>query len=92
MPFGEEVADLVEETYRTGNTMGRAFGELLRKLLPKFDILQLDPLLPEFRELAAPALRAAVEAHSQLTEKMLVRNRELVAAGYHAQVHVEPQT
>src|SRR5215469_14269736 len=33
MPFGAEVADLVEETYRSGNTMGRAFGELLRRLL-----------------------------------------------------------
>ncbi|MEI9971457.1 MAG: bacillithiol biosynthesis BshC [Ignavibacteriota bacterium] len=26
MPFGEEVADLVEECYRGGNTMGGAFG------------------------------------------------------------------
>ena len=92
MPFGEEVADLVEWTYRGGNTMGGAFGELLRKLLGRFDILQLDPMLPEFRELAAPALRAAVEAHPDLTQQMLARNRELVAAGYHAQVHVEEQT
>ena len=33
MPFGEEVADMVEETYRPGSTMGKAFGELLRRLL-----------------------------------------------------------
>jgi bacillithiol biosynthesis cysteine-adding enzyme BshC len=92
MPFGEEVADLVEETYRGGNTMGTAFGELVRKLLARFDLLQLDPMLPEFRELAAPALHAAVEAHADLTQRMLERNRELVAAGYHAQVHVEEQT
>ena len=64
MPFGEEVADLVEETYRGGNTMGGAFGELIRKLLARFDIPQLDPMLPEFRALAAPALRAAVESHA----------------------------
>ena len=25
LPCGEEVADLVEETYRAGNTMGKAF-------------------------------------------------------------------
>jgi uncharacterized protein YllA (UPF0747 family) len=49
-------------------------------------------MLPEFRELAAPALHAAVEAHADLTQRMLERNRELVAAGYHAQVHVEEQT
>src|SRR5581483_5317269 len=27
LPFGEEVADLVEETYRGGSTLGGAFGE-----------------------------------------------------------------
>jgi bacillithiol biosynthesis cysteine-adding enzyme BshC len=92
LPFGEEVADLVEETYRGGSTMGAAFGELLRKLLARFDIPQVDPLLPEFRELAAPALRAAVEGHAELTAGMLARNQALTAAGYHTQVHVEEQT
>ena len=61
LPFGEEVADLVEETYRAGNTMGQAFSELLRRLLARFDVPQVDPMLPVFRELAAPALRTAVE-------------------------------
>ena len=92
LPFGEEVADLVEDSYRGGNTMGHAFGELMRNLLPSFNILQLDPLEPEFRALAAPALRAALEKHWELTRDLLERNRELVAAGYHAQVHVEEQT
>ena len=72
--------------------MGTAFRELSRKLLARYDIPQLDPMLPEFRALAAPALRATLEAHPALTARMLARNRELVAAGYHAQVHVEEQT
>jgi bacillithiol biosynthesis cysteine-adding enzyme BshC len=92
LPFGEEVADLVEETYRAGSTMGSAFGELMRKLLPALDILQVDPMLPAFRELAAPSLRAAVEAAPELTARVLEQNSELAAAGYHAQVHVESQT
>jgi bacillithiol biosynthesis cysteine-adding enzyme BshC len=92
MPFGEEVADMVEECYRGGSTMGAAFSELTRKLLARFDIPQLDPMRPEFRALAAPALRATVEAHADLTRQMLARNQELAAAGYHAQVHVEEQT
>jgi bacillithiol biosynthesis cysteine-adding enzyme BshC len=92
LPFGEEVADLVEETYRSGSTMGKAFGELLRHLLAKFDVLQVDPMLPEFRELAAPTIRAAVEAAPDLTAGLLARNQELMDAGYHAQVHVEDQT
>jgi bacillithiol biosynthesis cysteine-adding enzyme BshC len=92
LPFADEVADLAAEAYSSGKTMGAAFGALLRKLLARFDILQVDPMLPAFRELAAPALRAAVEAGPELTASVLERNRELAAAGYHTQVHVEPQT
>ena len=92
MAFGEEVADVVEEAYRGGSTMGKAFGELLRKLLVGFDVPLVDPMRPEFRELAAPAMRAAVEAAPELTTAVLARNKELAAAGYHAQVHMEEQT
>ena len=92
LPFGEEVADLVEETYRAGNTMGMAFGELLRRLLERFDILYLDPMLPAFRSLAAPALASAVRAAADLTKGVVARNRELAEAGYHAQVHIEDHT
>jgi bacillithiol biosynthesis cysteine-adding enzyme BshC len=92
MPYGEEVADLVEETYRAGSTMGKSFGELLGRLLERFDVLQVDPIQPAFRQLAAPLMRAAVESAPELTAALLERNRELAAAGYHAQVHVEEQT
>jgi bacillithiol biosynthesis cysteine-adding enzyme BshC len=92
LPFCGEVAALVEECYATGRTMGQAFGDLLRRLLARFDIPQLDPMLPAFRALAAPVLRKAVEMAPELTAAVLDRNRELVEAGYHAQVHIEPQT
>ncbi len=92
LPYGDEVSALVEESYQTGRTMGEAFGGLLRRLLADYDILQVDPMLPQFRALAAPALRAAVEATPDLNDHLLARNRELAAAGYHAQVHVEPHT
>jgi uncharacterized protein YllA (UPF0747 family) len=49
-------------------------------------------MLPQFRELAAPAIRQAVEAAPELAERLRERGRELAAAGYHAQVHVEEQT
>ncbi len=92
LPFGDEVTDLVEECYRAGSTMGKAFGELMRSLFARYDILQVDPLLPEFRQLAAPALRNAVAAGGELHAQVLARNKELAEAGYHAQVHVEEQT
>ena len=92
LPFADEVVALTTDAYRSGNTMGRAFGDLLHLLLAKFDILQVDPLLPAFRQLAAPVLRAAVEAAPELSAAILARNQELAAAGYHAQVHMEEQT
>ena len=72
--------------------MGSAFGKLLRELLGRFDMPLVDPMLPAFRKLAAPALRAAVEAAPELTARILDRNRALSAAGYHDQVHIEDHT
>jgi bacillithiol biosynthesis cysteine-adding enzyme BshC len=92
LPFADEVTDLVAESYRPGETMGGAFGGLLRKMLARFDVLQVDPIRPSFRRLAAPLLQAAVKAAPELTAAVLERNRLLNEAGYHAQVHVEEQT
>ena len=92
LPFLDEAAGLAEESYRPGATMGEAFGVWLRRTLKEFDILQVDPMLPQFRELAAPAIRTALEAAPELSARVLERGRELVAAGYHAQVHVDEHT
>ncbi len=92
LPFAGEVVAQVEACYVPGSTMGQSFQALLARLLARFDILYLDPMLPEFRELAAPALCRAVEAAPDLTAAVLGRNQELTAAGYHRQVHVEETT
>jgi len=92
LPHAEEVADLVAEAYRPGCTMGQSFSHLLGRLLARYDIPRVDPMSPEFRALAAPAMRRAVAAAGELTKGVLERNRALAKAGYHAQVHVEPHT
>ncbi len=92
LPHGGEVCALVEECYTPGETLGAAFASLLKRLLAPYGVLFLDPMRPGVRSLAAPLIRQAVEAAPALTAGLLERNRELEAAGYHAQVHVEPQT
>src|SRR5579872_1821191 len=92
LPFRDEIVDLVAAAYKPGVTMGRAFGELLRSLLKPYEILQVDPMLPAFRDLAAPVIADAVGAMPELTEGILARSKELADCGYHAQVHIEPQT
>src|SRR5205823_13496953 len=91
-PFGPEVAEAVEQTYRPGVSFGAAFEHLLRHLLGKWGLLFVDPLNPAVRKIAAPLLHHAVERAGNLKQRLLERNAALVAAGYHAQVHVEPQT
>lgn len=91
-PFGGEVSDRVAQAYLPGRTLGAAFGQLLSDLLRSFDIPRIDPMQPCVRRLAAPLLREAVGRAPELTRMVLERNRELAAAGYHAQVHVEEQT
>jgi len=91
-PFGDEVSKLVAESYKPGASFGAAFQALLERLLAKRGLLFIDPLDQGVRRMAAPLLREALEDGENLHAKLLERNRELEAAGYHAQVHVEAKT
>ncbi len=91
-PYGAEVADMVRDAYRPGATFGQAFQALLQRLLAKCGLLFVDPLDQAVRNLAAPVLRRALGDGDGLKNLLLDRNRELEAAGYHAQVHLEQKT
>lgn len=92
LPFGAEVGAWVEASYRPGVTLGSAFRDLLKQMVQSLGILFLDPMAPAVRQIAAPLLRDAVAAAPGLVARLLERNGELTAAGYHAQVHVEDNT
>jgi bacillithiol biosynthesis cysteine-adding enzyme BshC len=92
LPFGAEVADLVEEAYRPGRTLGESFRQLVRTLLARFDLLYLDPLAGDVRQIGGPFLLDAISVAPDLKQDLLSRNTELEEAGYHAQVHIEQNT
>jgi bacillithiol synthase len=73
-------------------TWASAFHELLREILGAFPFVYVDPMQAEIRRIAAPLLREAAGRGPELTEALLRRNGELTAAGYHAQVHLEPKS
>jgi bacillithiol biosynthesis cysteine-adding enzyme BshC len=91
-PHGEEVAEMVRAAYPAGATFGAAFRALLERLLAGRDLLLVDPLDESVRRLAAPLLQEAVRQDEGLHGKLIERGKELEAAGYHAQVHVEAKT
>ena len=94
----EALVQVVEESRDAGELA--AAGNVNRQLRVapqphehiRLDILQIDPMAPGVRELAAPTIRAALSQAPELKRLVLERNRELNAAGYHAQVHVEDET
>ena len=90
--YGSQIVDLVEASYRPGVTMAQGFRTLLKRLLGEIDLPMLDPLDPAIRSLAAPFLSEALAAAPDLKARLLERSAQLSAAGYHAQVLVEPKT
>jgi len=91
-PYGEEITAMVRDAYQPGATFGGAFQALLERLLAGRGLLFLDPLDEQIRKLAAPVLREALKDGDHLRDKLLDRNKDLEASGYHAQVHIEPHT
>jgi bacillithiol biosynthesis cysteine-adding enzyme BshC len=89
---GDEVAARVREAYQPGVTMGAGFRALLKTLLAKLNLLYLDPLDPAIRKISAPLIAKALHMAPELKAALLQRNRDLEAAGYHAQVHIEEKT
>jgi bacillithiol biosynthesis cysteine-adding enzyme BshC len=88
----EEVVAAVADAYKPGVTMGAGFRALLSKLLGRIGMLVLDPLDPQLRNVGAPLMAEALAAAPHLKKALLNRNKELTAAGYHAQVNVEEGT
>src|SRR5579884_2802975 len=92
MPFGDEAYELAAAAYQPGATFAGAFEATLRPLLEKWGIVFIDPLDRGLRRIAAPLLRDALTHAGDLKQELLERNEELVRAGYHAQVLIEPHT
>ncbi len=88
-PHGAEIAAAVAKAYVPGRTYGQAFRDLVKEFLGSHEVLFLDPLSPKIREIAAPFLADAASKSAELSAAVYARSQELVAAGYHAQVHLE---
>ncbi len=89
MPFAAETIALVESAYKDGETFGSAFRKLVEQLLQPYGMIYLDPLDPAIRQIAAPFLSRALSFAKDLVPAVQERTRELEAAGYHGQVHLE---
>jgi bacillithiol biosynthesis cysteine-adding enzyme BshC len=92
LPFADRAVELIERCYLPGQTLGSAFGRVIKELFAPYGLLLVDPMDPALRAIAAPLMREAVERMPELVDALVERSRELVDRGYHAQVLVDKQT
>jgi bacillithiol synthase len=89
LPFAQETFERLQRAYCPGTTFTRGFRTLLQDVLGKFGLLFLDPLAPSIRDMARPFLAETAARVPELLEGLRARDRELAAAGYHSQVHLD---
>jgi bacillithiol synthase len=86
------VSDWLRECYRPVGearpTLARAFGRLMAKIFAEQGLVVMDAASRGFHALGASTLRYAIEHAAELQDALIARSKELVGAGYHAQVLV----
>jgi bacillithiol biosynthesis cysteine-adding enzyme BshC len=92
MPFADEIIAAVAQAYAPSASMGASFQALMQSLTRNLGLIFLDPLDPAIRVIAAPLIAKAVKSAKEIKPRLIERDKQLEAAGYHAQVHVDAQT
>ncbi len=87
-----EAMEALAAAYRPGRTFAQAFRDFYSAAFAAQGLLVLDAGGRAAHRLGAPVLRAAIERADELHAALLNRNKDLEAAGYHAQVAVGPQS
>lgn len=95
MPSSEFLPDLeglVRDAYAPGRRFGEAFARMLAALTGRYGLVLLDPVDAALKRLAAPLYSEAARLGAEIAAATDARSRELVEAGYHAQVHTSPDS
>ena len=87
--FSTELERLLRNSYADGEQFGRAFAGLLAALFRDHGLILIDPLHAGIKKLAAPIYFEAIERSASMVESLVLRGRDLISDGFHAQVLVE---
>ncbi|MEZ5425991.1 MAG: bacillithiol biosynthesis cysteine-adding enzyme BshC [Pyrinomonadaceae bacterium] len=87
--FTEGLKEMVNGSYRPGETYGTAFARFMMKLFADYGLILLAPLNQNFKRLCSPILVKALEKSDELVSALLQVGNQLSEENYHAQVLVE---
>ncbi|HVB33651.1 MAG TPA: bacillithiol biosynthesis cysteine-adding enzyme BshC [Patescibacteria group bacterium] len=91
-PSTPSVTRALRESYRPGETMGMAFGRLMRQLFAGRGLLLIDPADARLRRLTGNLYLDALDSCDALDKELLARAEQLSLDGYHAQVRVTDES
>ncbi len=83
-----EIASVLREAYRPGETFGSSFARLFASLFSRWGVILLDASDPELHEIAEPIYREAADRAGEINDALHARGKTLEAAGYDQQVKV----
>ena len=84
--FTTDLEALLRDTYKIGRRYGEAFARMMTALTSKHGLILLDPQDKRLKSLAAPLYSKAASQANEIANAIVIRSKELEAAGYHAQV------
>jgi bacillithiol synthase len=84
--FTPDLRNILQDSWVAGRMYGEAFARMMTQLMSEYGLILLDPLDPALKALAAPLYAEAAERAPEIAAAVEARSRELVEAGYHAQV------
>jgi bacillithiol biosynthesis cysteine-adding enzyme BshC len=84
--FTPELRNILVDSWKAGLGYGEAFARMMTHLMKDYGLVLLDPQDEKLKELAAPLYAEAARKAHEIASAIEARSRELVEAGYHAQV------
>jgi bacillithiol synthase len=87
-----DAMEALAAAYKPGRTFAEAFAEFYTRAFSAQGLLVLDASSRAIHQIGARVLRAGLERADELRAALNERNRDLEAAGYHAQVAVAPDS
>jgi len=88
--FRNQISEILRKAYAPGTGFADAFSKVMARLLRPFGVILLDPLDPKLKALCADLYQQALAHSSDVVKAVVSQTENLTKAGYHAQVHVEP--
>ena len=88
--FTDRLWRKLDSYYKTGNTIGKAFGSLVLELFEDYGLILAGSADDEVKKHLSPILTKSVGDVSKQFESLQTKTDELISVGYHGQVHLQP--